>query len=365
MDLTIVLTLKNRAEFTYRWMQYMNDVRCPYRILIADGGEENSDIEQHLRTHKHYPNLDYEYIRYPYDATIEDYLRKLENVISRVNSEYLLNADNDDFYLLELIPDILAFLDTHKDYVGARGQLVNLALFRSGKLSKGKDGERYEAVANDVPSIESDSPYKRVEALCSGMKTYDYYANWYSIFRTTSFQKAWKSLITLPIKEMIVMEMLTHVLMLMDGKIKVMSFPFYIRQSSTSMFGDTLVVDNQFLERCIINNALSDFGVAVDQFAGIETKEERDRLLKAIAAWLEVFAVTIYESRVYCETRDVKLRWWNKIKGVPLLGSWITQIYYLTSHILSHIVPALPLRQRKLVRLKPIEPHILARSKPY
>lgn len=364
MKLTIVLTLKDRAPFTYRWMQYMNDVRCPYRILIADGGEDSA-IEQHLRTHKHYPNLDYEYIRYPYDATIEDYHRKLENVISRVNSEYLLNADNDDFYLLERIPDILAFMDANKDYVGARGQIVNLALFRSGELSSSPDGERYEAVTNDVPSIERDSPYERIDALCSGMKRYDYYANWYSVFRASSFQKVWKALVTLPIREMIVMEMLTHVLMLMSGKIRIMPFPFYIRQSNTSMFGDTLVVDNEFLERCLINNSLSEFGVALDQFAEIETREERDRLLKAIAAWLEVFVVTIFESRAYCEARDAKLRRWNIIKGVPLFGSWITQIYYLTCHILSHIVPVLPSRKRNLVRLKPIEPHILARSKPY
>jgi hypothetical protein len=160
------------------------------------------------------------------------------------------------------------------------------------------------------------------------------------------------------------MEMLTHVLMLMNGKIEVMPFSFYIRQSSTSMFGDTLVVDNQFLERCLVNNSLSEFGVAMDQFAGVQTREERDRLLKAIAAWLEVFVVTIYENRNYCETRDIKLHRWNKIKGIPLLGSWIAQIYYLTSHILSHIVPALPSRQRKLVHLEPVEPYIIARSKP-
>src|SRR5262245_43538562 len=122
-DLTIVLTLKDRIPFTYRWMQYMHDMRCPYKILIADGGEDSA-IEQHLRKHENYPYLDYDYIRYPYDATIEDYFKKLESVISRVESEYLLLADNDDFYLLECIPDILAFLDAQKDYVGAKGQDV-------------------------------------------------------------------------------------------------------------------------------------------------------------------------------------------------------------------------------------------------
>ena len=157
--LTIVLTLKDRAPFTYRWMQYMNDMRCPYRILIADGGKDSA-IEQHLRNHENYPQLDYDYIRYPYDATIEDYYKKFENVISRVKSEFLLLADNDDFYLLDRIPDILAFLDAQKDYVGARGRLVRLTLFGEDGLSVGVTrGARYFAMSQEALSIESASPF--------------------------------------------------------------------------------------------------------------------------------------------------------------------------------------------------------------
>jgi hypothetical protein len=141
--------------------------------------------------------------------------------------------------------------------------------------------------------------------------------------------------------------------MVMRGKIKIMQSPFYIRQSNTSMFGDTLVVGNEFLERCIVNNALSEFGVAVDQFVAVETREEKDRLLRAIAAWLEVFVSNIYWDRVRVRTRFIyRLR--KKIKRVPLLGSWMAQIYYRIAHLFS------PLRQRRLVRLKSIEPYILS-----
>jgi len=353
VKLTIILTLKDRAPFTYRWMRYMNDMRCPCRILIADGGEDSA-IEQHLRNHENYRHLDYEYIRYPYDATIEDYYMKCENVISRVESEYLLRADNDDFYLLDRIPEILAFLDMHKNYVGARGELVNLTLFdRAGLSSHVTLGTRYLAVADEVPSIENTCPYERVEALCKGMSTYDYYANWYCIFRSASFEEVWKSLITLPIKEMIVNEVLTHVLMVMKGKIKIMPTPFYVRQTGTSISAATLVVGNEFLERCIVNNALSEFGVAVDQFVEVQTRDERDRLLRAIAAWLEVFVSNIYWGRVRVRT-GVMFRLRQKIRRAPLLGSCMAHIYYRMAHLFS------PLRQRRLVRLKSIEPYILS-----
>lgn len=353
LKLTIVLTLKDRAPFTYRWMRYMYDMRCSYRILIADGGED-STIEQHLRNHGNYPHLTYEYVRYPYDATIEDYYIKLENVISRVESEYLLLADNDDFYLLERIPDILAFLDTQREYVGARGQLVNLNLFDKAGLSNDlTSGVRYFAVSNEAPSIESASLFDRVEALCRDMSKYDYYMNWYCIFRSGSLQEVWKSLITLPIKEVIVTEVLTHVLMVMRGKIGILPTPFYIRQSNTSSSGDTLVVGNEFLERCIVNNALSEFGVAVDQLVAVQTREERDRLLRAIAAWLEVFVSNIYWGRLRAKT-SFMFRLREKIRRSLLLGPWVSWVYYRIAHLF------LPLRRRNPVRLKTIEPYILS-----
>lgn len=62
--LTIVLTLKDRSAFTERWMRYMDACACPYRILIADGGEDPG-IERRLRTPDGFPRLRYEYLRYP------------------------------------------------------------------------------------------------------------------------------------------------------------------------------------------------------------------------------------------------------------------------------------------------------------
>ena len=70
--LTIVLTLKDREAFSRRWMRYMNDQCCPYKILIADGGADEG-IESELRNPTNYPNLDYEYIRYPFDNDWKDF----------------------------------------------------------------------------------------------------------------------------------------------------------------------------------------------------------------------------------------------------------------------------------------------------
>ena len=353
MKLTIILTLKDRVAFTYRWMRYMNDKACPYRILIADGGDDRA-VEAHLRDTSKYSALDYQYIRYPFDVTTQDYKAKFEDIVSRVETEYMLLADNDDFYLLDRIPEMLEFLDEHAEYVGVRGQLVDLTLFDQTGAPRGVPyGARYEAVVNEATPIDADVPIERVEALCRDMSKYDYYANWYCIFRAAHFQAVWRSLITLPTDEVIVTEILTHVLLALRGKIAVTAAPFYVRQQMTSISGGTLVVGNEFVERCILHNTLSGFRLGIERFAGLATAEDRDRVLWAIAAWLELFIVNIYRSRVRSHSsRLVRLR--GIIKQRAALYALASGVYYRWAHVLSGS------RKRAPVRLSSLEPYLLS-----
>ena len=355
-NLTIVLTLKDRTPFTYRWMQYMNDMKCPYKILIADGGKDKS-IEEHLLDPSNYPELIYEYIRYPHDVKLEDYLLKLENVLSLVSTKYLLNADNDDFYLIDHIPEILSFLDANDDYVGCRGQLVYIDVYnRMGDNQNNLiRGQHYLADLVESISIDCDCPFERVEALCGGMSKNDYYANWYSIYRTSAMQEIWSSIVDLRINEMLVNEMLTHILMNIRGKIEILPQPFYIRQSRTSQFGDSLVVGNEFLERCMVNNSLSAFNLAVDKLIPVNNKEERDRVLVSIATWLEVFVSNIYIKNQLKKKFFYHLT--RKLKRTIFIGPLIWEIY-LKLYDPSRLV-------KKQNVFKEIEPYVLSKFSMY
>jgi glycosyltransferase domain-containing protein len=355
MKLTIALTLKGREEFTYRWMEYMNEMRCPYKILIADGGD-NLEIEAHLRNFNNYPNLDYEYIRYPFDATLDDYFKKLVNLISRVKTDYILTADNDDFYLLDRIPELIAFLDENADYVAARGQLVNFEMFNSiwDLNNKEARANRYDASVVNSPSIDSDCPVTRINSLCQGMSDYDYYMNWYSVIRTSVQQKVWENLISLSIKEIHVLEILSHVILVNAGKLKVMPTPFYIRQSNTSQSGDAFVAGNEFLERCISNNAFSEFPIAVDRFLGLTNIEDRKEVLKSIAGWLNIFVCNIRRGQ---QERSVAFyRLWALIRRVPVFGSLVKFVFSFLKSLVLQIPRSLNLR------IKEIEPFIITRN---
>ncbi|MBL4861427.1 MAG: hypothetical protein JKY09_00205, partial [Crocinitomicaceae bacterium] len=62
-------------------MNYANKCCFPYKIIIADGGLENEFVD--VLTPENYPNLDFEYLRYPYDQTYTHYFSKLVDAISK------------------------------------------------------------------------------------------------------------------------------------------------------------------------------------------------------------------------------------------------------------------------------------------
>jgi glycosyltransferase domain-containing protein len=351
MSLTIILTLKGRDEFTLRWMKYMNAVACPFQILIADGGNSLS-LENHLRDYANYPNLNYRYLRYPYDETLDDFYRKFVDVLSKVETPYVLLADNDDFYLTDQIPSMISFLDDNKDYEAARGLLVNFEVFSKERESRAQViGNRYSSSLIYAPSIESETSVERITSLCQGFSTFDYYSNWYSVLRTTTFLNIWKQLVTIPNKEVIVLEVLTHVMIVNAGKIKIFEYPFYLRQSNTSTFGDTLVLENEFLERCLINNSLTGFSYAIDKFVNMKDSSERESILRMIALWLDVFLFNLRNGNQQKKRTCYKLKVW--VKSRQFIGEFARFVNI-------HLVQALSRGKKKVnLRVREIEPYIL------
>ena len=296
-QLTIILTLKNRSNFTLRWMHYMNMNQCKYKIFIADGGDDK-EIERILSNKNNYPNINYEYHRYPFDANLECYFRKLNSIINLVNTKYVLQADNDDFFILDEIPKFINFLEINEKHIGARGSLVDL--YYSGKNDSPKNPTCSKYFLKQIfsESIELNEPLKRIEFLCDNISKFDYYANWYCVFRTENLRKTWNKLMPLNIPNMIVVEMCMHIYMLNYGKIKVFNEPFYIRQSGSSIHGDTLTEKNEFLESFFLQNFVKQLEIGLNAEETLDFEQNRTILLKSIASWFQIFNYNLYGSRV-------------------------------------------------------------------
>lgn len=183
-QLTIILTLKDRSAFTYRWMEWMNESRCPYKILIADGGADK-EIEEHLKDSSNYPYLNYEYIRYPYDENLEIFWEKWHNVIQKVSTPYTMLADNDDFFNLDILPKFINFMRTNTDYgvVSSNNVLSFNVLTKHHSceiddLVKSKRLQFFTYHQNS--SIKSDTQIDRLKEIISRYSS----SFWYGVIRT-------------------------------------------------------------------------------------------------------------------------------------------------------------------------------------
>ena len=247
-DLTVILTLKDRASFTYRWMRWMEVQRFPYKILIADGGS-NKEIERNLSDRSNYPNLDYDYIRYPYDSDVETFVRKLADVAGRVRTEYVISADNDDLILLEPLEANLSLIRKRGDVhtlgpahyrfkIHKKVQSVDELVF----ADNGRSTFVRLAFAKDE-ALEDVDPISRLLAVAERFYAA---AIWYGIHPTVTYKRICRGLQEMRAQRLLFIEWYTIYSFAIAGKIILgRTEPFLLRQDDTGMrSGATLPGEN-------------------------------------------------------------------------------------------------------------------------
>ena len=167
---SIILVLKDRTEYTKRLMDSWNKDKFPFHILIADGGNDQN-IEECLTNFSNFPNLDYTYIRFPYDKTLRDFYEKMAHVTTLLNTSTTALMDNDDFISVDGINKCMSILEDSK-YSSARGMMADT------------DGNNMYTEFPD--SISGNSAMDRIED-----QTKHFHGNYHNIIRTNHLQAAW------------------------------------------------------------------------------------------------------------------------------------------------------------------------------
>jgi glycosyltransferase domain-containing protein len=346
-DLTVILTLKDRSEFTRRWLKYMNDLECPYPILIGDGGTDLA-IQTHLEAPDNYPNLNYEYVRFPPDTSFNDYYQKLVILSSRVATRYVVLADNDDFYRIASFDSYIRFLDAYHEYIGIRGSVVNFWLRdkESAVLNRPVAAD-YSAISLASMSLEEDSFSERAETFLSGIEKLNHFMNWYCIFRSDALRKTLATLDQhLPMDEF-VYELMFSVLMIQQGKIRVEKEETHFRQHGTSTGLASLAGSGtSTLERMFINEgfrSIYDICKASNTFA---TEEARVKLFRAFARMIANHCLVYYSPPGYIKKLKAMLN------NHPALYVNVYRLYELLRTSVG---------SKKFRRIPEIEKYILAR----
>ena len=289
--LTIILCIKDKPEFTDRWMRFMNDQQCPYKILIADGGK-NKKIEKQLSSSLGYKNLNFKYIRFPFDKKIEYYYLKILETLKAVKTKYVIFADNDDFYLLDKIPSLIIFLEKNKDYSGCRGKEAYFHLSRNGKtFINCANGDNYKIVDGVSSSIENHSFIERAELFFNKVNQQDFWQNWYCIQRTEGAIKILNVVRKYNFQDAILSEILFHLMLLKLGKVKVTNQLFYLRQIGSSLISSSIMNDKNLLEYHLENDIAYNLKKFIYNKEIFNKQEESLRVMKAYSNFIRMWCI--------------------------------------------------------------------------
>jgi len=234
-DLTVILTLKGRENFSQRWLDYMSQQSFNCSIIIADG-DQDSKVKT-LLSHGSYHNLKIVYKDFN-DTSWEDYYQKVNSCLQSVETKYVMVSDNDDFLIKSGIQKIISFLDQNDSYVSAGSNILFFSLDNKQNVISGKKCIFSELYSSPRP----EEPLDCYELQLRGVFQ-NFQPNFYNIYRTNTLRTIAKELSECNFSDPAVAEIYQQLRVPLLGKQKkILECVHYIRQSGTSSQGSSFTM---------------------------------------------------------------------------------------------------------------------------
>jgi glycosyltransferase domain-containing protein len=223
---------------------------------------------------------------------IDLYVKKIHDSVNIIQTDFLILADNDDFYFLDNFQFYINFLIENNSYIAAKGSTIDLFTSDSPFLIK-KDNDSikskyYRASIRNVNSIQQENPTERVSYSCNNFIKKDYFSNWYSIYKTNTLRNTFAELKKSNVNSLFVFEILFHVLNTYQGKIFIDKKPFYVRQYGTSTSNGHFS-DEKLTKDLLIDNNFQQFYKCLNSNNKIVSKEDVYTLLLSIFQSIQIF----------------------------------------------------------------------------
>lgn len=229
--LTVVLVLKDRYEFTERWLNYINKIDPFIYIIIADGSRNPLAPDQ---LSKFRINSKIEYRHYGADISISDFVSKIDRVLGEVKTEYVILMNNDDFPIIESMITAIEFLEVNSDYVCAMGDCMDVAVSERFNSNIGNHVYGTLMILQSLYSKESIDDSMITERVNSYLQTYESF--WHSIYRTEALKKVYNSCTKFKLDSMLTYELAINLHTLIYGKMKRLeNYTFMLHQCHPKM----------------------------------------------------------------------------------------------------------------------------------
>lgn len=128
-NITVLLLLKDRPDFTQRWLEVHNELGFSIPIHIADGSlsDQNKNIILKFLNSSSVLNIDYKF--YGKDINLETFYQKICKAVSYISTDYVIFADNDDFLVEESIMKGADYFRNNEDLIAVSGPAYDTSIY--------------------------------------------------------------------------------------------------------------------------------------------------------------------------------------------------------------------------------------------
>ena len=222
-DLTIIIPTKDRKLHVNRWLSYANEINFPYKLFIADGSKDNTMFDFFSKTER-FPNVNYEYVKFPFDKTHNEFWSKLYESLNQIKTKYVAMGNDDDLFCTSGLTRSLDFMKNNTDFSSCGGRIGTFSLdsFNPTNLYISHS-------INPLPeSVTDESSLNRVKRFFN-----TYSLSFYDVTPTELALKAYKFVHESKIQNNLLVELVTSFIIVAYGK-RASLDQFYIFRESTS-----------------------------------------------------------------------------------------------------------------------------------
>jgi glycosyltransferase domain-containing protein len=224
-NVTILLTIYNRVNYTNKWLDFVEQGKIPFKIFISDGGNI-VNIKKKLRLKKRKLNITYK--KFKYYKNYNHFYQKFYESVKKIDTKYIFIADDDDYVFSNSIIKSARFLDKNKNYSCAKGinclgelirnnnKVLGLALRDEGK-------KKYKSISSNIPDLRLIEYYKKKH-----LSVYN------GLHKKNSLLKTFKILNSKNFFNLFVTELIFCLSVIYNGKIARMSHIDYIKMDNTN-----------------------------------------------------------------------------------------------------------------------------------
>ena len=96
-DVTLLLTIFNRRQFTLRWIDFIEKFNCPFNIYISDGGNDKLLQKKLEKIAKKNKKITYK--KFTYYKNYKNFFEKYYLSTKEIKTKYTYICEDDDFLI--------------------------------------------------------------------------------------------------------------------------------------------------------------------------------------------------------------------------------------------------------------------------